>query len=62
VSAQKAVWATTIIKTITKASLPTSLRDPTLRDLILNLPDPSKKFHFDEAEKYELMELFTEGI
>jgi hypothetical protein len=42
VSAQKAVWATSIIKTISKASLPTSLGDPPLCDVILNLPDPSK--------------------
>jgi hypothetical protein len=41
VSAQKAVWATSIIQTISKASLPKTIRDPTLRDVILNLPDPS---------------------
>jgi hypothetical protein len=62
VSAQKAVWATSIIQTISKASLPKTIRDPTLRDVILNLPDPSKEFHFDKAEKNEVMKLFTEGI
>jgi hypothetical protein len=50
-SAQKAVWATSIINTISTAALPTSLRDPTLRKVILNLPDPSKEFYFDGAEK-----------
>jgi hypothetical protein len=40
-SAQKAVWATAIINTITSATLPSSIRDPSLRDIILNLPDPS---------------------
>jgi hypothetical protein len=62
VSAQKAVWATSIIKTIRSASLPTSLRDPPLCDVILNLPDPSKEFHFDRDAKNEVMKLFTEGI
>jgi hypothetical protein len=43
VSAQKAVWASSIIQTISKASpsLPSTIRDPTLRDEILNLPKPS---------------------
>jgi hypothetical protein len=62
VSAQKAVWATSIIKTITQASLPASLRDPTLRDLILSLPNPSTEFHFDKTEKKEVIKLFAEGI
>jgi hypothetical protein len=49
------------MKTISRASLPISLRDPTLCDVILNLSDPSKKFIFDKAEKDEVMKLFTEG-
>jgi hypothetical protein len=62
VSAQKAAWATSIIETITKAKPPSTIRDPPLRDVILNLPDPSKEFHFARAEKNEVMKLFTEGI
>jgi hypothetical protein len=45
-SAQKAVWATAIIRTIASAALPSSIVDPSLRDVILNLPDPSKEFEF----------------
>jgi hypothetical protein len=41
VSAQKAVWATSIIKTIANPTPPSTIKDPTLRDLIFNLPDPS---------------------
>jgi hypothetical protein len=46
ISAQKAAWATSIIKTITEAKLPSTIRDLTLRDEIFNLPDPSNKFEF----------------
>jgi hypothetical protein len=62
VSAQKAVWAASIIETISKASLPSSIRDPSLRDVILNLSDPSTEFEFQDASKNDVMKLFKDGV
>jgi hypothetical protein len=61
-SAQKAVWATSIINTITLAAPPSSIRDPSLRDVILNMPDPSNEFEFQDEAKNEVMELFKDGV
>jgi hypothetical protein len=61
-SAQKAVWATSIINTIASATLPNSLLDPTLSEVIFNLPNPSKEFEFNASAKNEVMELFKNGI
>jgi hypothetical protein len=61
-SAQKAVWATSIIKKISTADFPSSIRDPSLRDVILNLPDPSNEFEFQDEAKNEVMELFKDGV
>jgi hypothetical protein len=42
--AQKAVWATAIIRMILKQSLPTSIYEPSLFDRIVSLQNPSDKF------------------
>jgi hypothetical protein len=50
-SAQKAVWATSIINKISSPSPLLSIKNPSLRDEIINLPDPSIDFDFDKEAK-----------
>jgi hypothetical protein len=61
-SAQKAVWATHVIKTIADSDPPENAKSPSLCDKVLALQAPSNKYEFSDNSKKEVMTSFTEGI
>jgi hypothetical protein len=61
-SAQKAVWATHVIKTIIDSTAPENAKSPSLCDKVLALQAPNNKYEFSDSSKEEVMRLFTEGI
>jgi hypothetical protein len=46
-SAQQAVWASLVIKSIVNAQPPKSISEPSLREKLINLQIDSNKYHFD---------------
>jgi hypothetical protein len=61
-SAQKAVWATHVIKTIADSDPPENAKAPSLCDKVLALQAPSDKYELSDSSKEEVLRLFTEGI
>jgi hypothetical protein len=55
------VWATLILRTIidAKDKKPQAL---SLRDQLINMPPPTQKYYFDDANKKAVTKCLTEGV
>lgn len=60
--AQRAAWATKVIKTIKESSSEGCIYSPSLREKLANLEDPHPSYQFDPDVKEEILSIFTSGI